>query len=371
MQAILVDDENLALKDLSRQLEKIGGIEVVATFNYASEALEAIESLKPDIVFLDIEMPGMSGIEAAEKLHGFDCDPFIIFVTAYEEYAVKAFELAALDYILKPINTERLAQTVRRIGQHRQLGTSIPLANNVVTIRCMQRLHIDYGKAEPFSWRTARSQELFAYLAYKRNQPVRKDILLELLWPDTDYKKAFTQLYTTIYQVRKSLESAELSIKLTNSGSDYYLDLADAAYDVQEWENAGLNMPELNSETAALYQKWLMDYTGDYLAEHDYRWAESERIRLRDLWIWHALEVGRVWREADCRKEALGLYEMIEKRFPYLEEAYLAMMQIHAENLDAQRVKGTYDRLFAMFREEYATLPSPETRQWYDRWMQR
>jgi two-component SAPR family response regulator len=201
-------------------------------------------------------------------------------------------------------------------------------------------------------------------MVYKRNQPVRKDILLELLWPETDYKKAFTQLYTTIYQVRKSLESAGITIKLTNSGTDYYLDLGNNRYDVQEWENAQNALPELSPETAPLHLQWLRDYAGDYLAEHDYWWAENERQRLRDVWYKHALEVGQMWTDAGLHKEALDIFEETERRFPYLEAIYFVIMKFHAENGDDHRLVRKYEQLCAMLQEEYGIQPSLAVRQW-------
>ncbi|RED61608.1 response regulator [Cohnella lupini] len=366
MKVILVDDEGLALRDLERQLGKIGGIDVVGTFKSAADALDRISALAPDVVFFDIDMPEISGLEAAERLHKIDSSIAIVFVTAYEEYAVKAFELAAMDYILKPVNTDRLTRTVQRLTQHRDSQSVLAEDPVVATVNCFQRLHIEYGKSEPFSWRTVRSQELFAYMVYKRNQPVRKDILLELLWPDTDYKKAFTQLYTTIYQVRKSLESAGISIKLTNSGTDYYLDLGNNKYDVQEWENAKLTLPDLTPETASLHLQWLRAYTGDYLAEQDYWWAENEKQRLRDVWYKHALEIGQMWKDAGFMKEALDIYEETEKRFPYLEVIYFVIMKFHAECGDGHLLSRKYEQLCAMLQEEYGIQPSLAVRQWME-----
>lgn len=364
MRAILVDDEGLALRDLERQLSKIPGMSVVGAFKYAGEALDHMAELKPDVVFLDIEMPEISGIEAAERIRTIDSEIDIVFVTAYEEYAVKAFELAALDYVLKPINSDRLQRTIDRISQHKPNHLDLAHEPETAVVNCFQRLQISYGKPEPFSWRTARSQELFAYMIHKRNQPVRKDILLELMWPDIDYKKAYTQLYTTIYQIRRSLEAAGITIRLTNSGNDYYLDLGNNLYDVQEWENARLVLPELTSDNIALHVQWLEGYTGDYLLENDYWWSESERQRLRDLWYKHALAVGQAYREARLFKEALEHYETIEKKFPFTEEIYFIIMKLHAENGDLHLSGKKYDQLCEMLREEYGMEPSSSIRQW-------
>lgn len=115
MKCIIVDDEPLALNDMERQLTKLGGIEICGKFGNAKAALDAIGALDPQVVFLDIDMPVMNGLEAA--LHFQEALPSarIVFVTAYQEYALKAFEVNALDYLLKPVLLPRLAHTLQRL----------------------------------------------------------------------------------------------------------------------------------------------------------------------------------------------------------------------------------------------------------------
>jgi two-component system, LytTR family, response regulator len=108
----LLDDEALAIEELKSMLSVYDFVEVVATFTNPQEALDKIPDLEVNLVLLDIQMPGMSGFEWLEKL---DNAPEIIFVTAYDQFALKAFEVSALDYILKPVNAERLSEALERI----------------------------------------------------------------------------------------------------------------------------------------------------------------------------------------------------------------------------------------------------------------
>lgn len=112
MKALLVDDERLARAELTRLLEKFPEIEIVGEASNGEEAIEKIEELNPDLVFLDIQMPAMTGFEVLEHLH---IVPQIIFVTAYDEYALKAFEVNALDYVLKPIELPRLEKAIEKV----------------------------------------------------------------------------------------------------------------------------------------------------------------------------------------------------------------------------------------------------------------
>ena len=114
MRALIVDDERLARKELMKLLEEHPSIEVVGEATNADEADKMIEELNPDLLFLDIQMPGQTGFQLLESL---DSAPLVVFTTAYDEFALKAFEVNALDYLLKPITAERLSEAVHKIHE--------------------------------------------------------------------------------------------------------------------------------------------------------------------------------------------------------------------------------------------------------------
>ncbi|MBY6190025.1 LytR/AlgR family response regulator transcription factor [Microbulbifer agarilyticus] len=118
LKVIIVDDEPLARRGLRLRLENLGGIEVVAECGNGREAREQILALKPDVAFLDIQMPGVSGLDLVQLLPA-DGMPQIVFVTAYDQYAVEAFEVNAVDYVLKPIEEDRLAMALQRVREKR------------------------------------------------------------------------------------------------------------------------------------------------------------------------------------------------------------------------------------------------------------
>lgn len=114
MRALIVDDERLARKELAKLLEDHPSIEVVGEAMNADEAEQMINELNPDLLFLDIQMPGRTGFQLLESL---DSAPLVVFTTAYDEFALKAFEVNALDYLLKPIQPERLSEAVQKINE--------------------------------------------------------------------------------------------------------------------------------------------------------------------------------------------------------------------------------------------------------------
>ena len=113
LKALIVDDEELARRGLEIRLSKFADIEICGQSRNGREAIEAIRSERPDIVFLDVQMPGIDGFEVLRRLSGSDM-PIVVFVTAYDKFALQAFEANALDYLLKPINDERLAEAIAR-----------------------------------------------------------------------------------------------------------------------------------------------------------------------------------------------------------------------------------------------------------------
>lgn len=113
MKAILIDDERLARQELKNLLAAHKEVEVIAECSDATQAKEKINELKPDLIFCDIQMPGKSGLELAEEISAM---VDVVFITAHDEHAIKAFELNAFDYLLKPVQPERLAETIKKLS---------------------------------------------------------------------------------------------------------------------------------------------------------------------------------------------------------------------------------------------------------------
>jgi len=125
LRVVVVDDEQLARDELCYQLDHVGDLEVVAQAGNGVEAVAAIDRLEPDLVFLDVQMPGLSGFEVARRLLERAADaPALIFVTAYDQHAIEAFEVNAVDYLLKPVEAGRLEQAVQRA--RRRLASERP-----------------------------------------------------------------------------------------------------------------------------------------------------------------------------------------------------------------------------------------------------
>lgn len=116
MRALIADDEPVARQVLREQIEEIGGVSVVGEASNGLEAVELIDRLRPDVVLLDLQMPGLDGFSVARQLKAGH-RPAVIFVTAYDRHALEAFDIGALDYLLKPVRRERLEAALHRVRQ--------------------------------------------------------------------------------------------------------------------------------------------------------------------------------------------------------------------------------------------------------------
>ncbi|UOY00382.1 LytR/AlgR family response regulator transcription factor [Blastococcus sp. PRF04-17] len=149
---LVVDDERPALEELRWLLERDERIGAVVTSDSATDALRLLQERSVDAVFLDIRMPGLSGVDLARVLSRFKAPPPVVFVTAYEDHAVDAFELGAVDYVLKPVRDDRLAEAVRRVVGARA-GGSAPADDDIAVelggvTRFVPRSSVGYVEAQ-------------------------------------------------------------------------------------------------------------------------------------------------------------------------------------------------------------------------------
>jgi two-component system LytT family response regulator len=147
IRTLLVDDEEIALRGMQLALRPESDIDIVGTCQDGAAAIAAIEDLRPDLVFLDINMPEVSGFDVIDAI-GVDQMPQVVFVTAYDQHAVRAFDVHALDYVLKPVDPRRLQQALERVRkQHAQRPQGGPAADQLA-ISELVRVHINEALAE-------------------------------------------------------------------------------------------------------------------------------------------------------------------------------------------------------------------------------
>lgn len=331
MRAVLVDDESLPLTYLKKMLENdMEGVEVVGTYLDPLEAYEAVTSLQPDVVFLDIHMPEINGLEIGERIQENFSDVEIVFITGYDRYAVDAFDLYAIDYVMKPIRLEHLNKTVERLKErllHRKM-MSRGIEQERQRICCFNTLKVELpdGTLEVMKWRTAKAQELFAYMLYYQGRFIHRDTLLELLWSNFDVVRGEKLLYTTVFHIRQSLEKYGLrgiSIKRDALNDGYTFDIGSVRIDTEEWETDLKQLHSLEYSNIQAHERVMRTYTGDYFGAYDYSWLEEERERLRRLWLNHARSLHTFYMNHDMQHDAVTVNQRMQQLFPADEETDL------------------------------------------------
>lgn len=372
MRAILIDDEPLALDLLESRIKKISNIDIAGKFTNFSPTQEAPLLKEIEVVFLDVEMPGMNGIEMAEKMLEFNPKLTIIFVTAYREYAADAFDLNALDYLLKPVQLDRLQKTLDRIEQNLQRLQAMQLEKNrtlKVSVCNELTFHSPDGKTEIISWRTAKAQELFLYLLQNRSETIRKSKLIDVLWSEVDEQKGYSQLYTTVYHIRKALQPFGNHFSLSNVLEGYILNTENTLVDLEQWEMQLTALPPISKETVATYEDTMDLYKGPYLAGSSYLWAESERLRLEQLWLKYAYDLANYYYEHANLEKAEKWFVAISKRQPEDETAGFSLMKIY-QSLGLGMLVSHHYNLLHQSLSELDLKISPGITKWYEAWNQ-
>lgn len=367
---IIVDDEILALDYLELQLKKFDEIHIIDKFENPVDLLEKLNKRKMDIdiVFLDISMPELSGIEVAKEV--MKCSPHtqIVFTSAYDSYAIQAFELNVVDYLLKPIQHHRLLKSIERCKQ--RLKNSKPTTSTqpklmVCAFHSLRFKKLNHSN-EPFlvKWRTAKVRGVFSFLLHSHGKYITKDLLVELFWPSVPLEKAFSQLYSAIYQIRKSLTAHQIPITITNIDNGYILELNNTVYDVDLFEQNLHKLPKLTEDTLDIHLELIDLYSGDLFYKEDYTWAESSRERLRMMLIKLIRTVCDFYEDNDNFKDAIALYLHLQSLYPYYENSYLKLVKLYKEIGNFNDAKSQYNQLANMLKSEYSLSTTEEINRW-------
>lgn len=375
VKAILVDDEQLALERLKLLLEqKIGGIEVVAIYLDCSKVISGVMEHRPDVVFLDIQMPQINGLDLGRRIQAFAPSTEIVFVTGYDKYAVRAFELYALDFIMKPVQISRLEQTILRIREKMSLNFPKKIPNtNAPVICCFNQLRFKLPgqEAKTIKWRTNKAQELFAYLLHHRDRTIDRSVLLELLWPDYEEAKAAQQLYNTTYYIRQALKSSGMdtvTIRSANLEAGYRLEIGEARIDTEEWERSMKQLGPLDAQAVEVYEEVLSLFEGNYLGEYEYIWAEHERERFRLLWLHYMKKLGAFYEQQGRLRQAVLVNQRIQQLLPDEEESYFSLMRLYDAIGNEILVEEQFLLFTSRFEQDQESLMNTEIREWYDQW---
>ncbi|AWH89568.1 two-component system response regulator BtsR [Limnobaculum parvum] len=217
LRALIVDDEQPAREELSELLSEVDDLTVVGECSNALEAIQTIHRLQPDVVFLDIQMPKINGLEMAAMLDPANM-PHIVFITAYDEYAIKAFEQHAFDYLLKPVDLQRLTKTISRLKNAKTVNNNLQLITDTTLkhIPCYGHNRIFLLRLEEVEYL---SSELSGVHVIGTQQSGYTQLTLKILEEKTAFTRCHRQYLINLDQVREIqlLENGSAEV-ITRSG---------------------------------------------------------------------------------------------------------------------------------------------------------
>lgn len=363
MKAILIDDERHALLQLKWMLDKEPDIEVIGSYQNAAEGLLHLSRERAELVFLDMEMPGMNGLEMAEAIASLDGSVRVIFVTAYSSYALEAFRVNALDYLLKPIDPDRFAQTLGRIrktiGSAGSPGKESPLLPRP-EIKLFGQLSIRNSTGQSaVKWRTLKAKELFAYLLQHQGVWLTKEVLIEEIWPAFAPDKALVHLHTSVYQVRRMLRDASLDAALDFSLESYRLQGEGLVTDAEQFQRAADATAVGQWDAAEASKAWDL-YLGHYLDKEDYHWAKSRREALLQAYVALTVRLTSSERAAGAVESALRRARRACELHPYSERLVRERLACLAAVGDTGGLHNGYEAYCRLMMEEYGIEPSAD-----------
>ncbi|WP_438435198.1 response regulator [Gorillibacterium sp. sgz500922] len=272
IRAVLVDDEALGLALLRKLLEDTGQVEIVGEYTDPETALKEIPRLQADAAFLDIEMPEKDGISLGTELLEGTEELEIVFVTAYERYAVQAFKLNAVHYLLKPASPEAIADTLLRIVKKKPVP--VKAASEPISLRLFGDIEFRRnGRPLKVNWITAKVEELFALLVSEPGGKISKWRIMDLLWHELEPQKAEQNLYTTVFRLKKALKEAGIQAAVENETGVYRLVLEAVSCDFYELEHSSEKEAPLENWPAEQTNRALAVYRGDLFGERAYPWS--------------------------------------------------------------------------------------------------
>jgi len=282
MKAILIDDEYYALQGLKMRLDEIGGIDVAGMFTTGKQALENIEVLRPDVVFLDIEMPNISGIELFSKILEILGSVKIVFTTAYTQYAAEAFELNALDYIVKPVEKERLLKTLERLRTVKPPAAEG--ADQKTSVNCFGKLSVIVDGAEVNLGLRKKSEELLAYLVCVEGRFAAKEKIMEALWPEVEKDKAANNLYVAFYNLKQqNLGALAESLESLRGKMRIYPERIEC--DMYEFKKLAQLCSRVDGSTIDAARKAAELYRGMLFEENYFDWAALPQAELDVMYL--------------------------------------------------------------------------------------
>lgn len=363
---IAVDDEMYSLKRFENIINKEERVTLLNTFTDPYAALDYVKENLVDIAFLDIEMPGLNGLELAERIQ--EVDPFvsIVFVTAFDQYALEAFKAHAIGYLLKPLDLEDFSSQITILSRSRspREDKKAEISENddiKLIVNCLGSFtcFAKDNSSEPITFRTAKTAELFALLIHHYDAPATKYFILDSLFPDMDYEKSNKLFYVSCSYLRSAFGKIGVTELLIRENDNYRLNLSVIDCDYVSFMKSSQHINELTlsqlEDISALYK-------GEYLKGRSYEWAFESKPYVDSLYEKMQLRLVDLYSDANRTQDAITLLEKYQVQDPLREEVVYRLMSLYISQNRKDLAKKLYHTYADKLAEQLDAEPSSKLR---------
>jgi len=356
LKIVIIDDEALAIEEICYFLKDYP-VEIIGKYGNPMKALEEISIDNPDVIFVDIDMPNMNGIELSKRIKVILPNCINIFVTAYSSYALEAYTAHPIDYMLKPINAAYFAQTMcylvkqfETTNQHKKHAKN----KNEITIKCFGKFEILNKNGQVVKFPTKKARELIAYLLCQVDKPIYRDEILEELFPLIDYEKALNNFYVTLHRIKHALKDAGVD-RNSLLFDEYSITVGDGICEYVDFCRFIRSNKILDDSCIETAEQIIENYNGELFTDIDTSWIDENRK-------WHEIHMESMM--LDYAQFYIG-----KRQYEKAENTYKKLVQINSmsivgyENLldlyikleDRVKYRSCYKKYEALMKEEYDT----------------
>ncbi|OQB13776.1 MAG: Transcriptional regulatory protein YehT [Firmicutes bacterium ADurb.Bin193] len=359
IKTIIVDDEWYTLEDIQAMAKATGFIAVCGMYEDPLTALSECGKLMPQVAFVDIGMPEMDGLTLAEKL--LAKHPFlqVVFITAYSRYAVQAFELNALDYIMKPVDPKRFAKMAQKVRKSMSI-IEAPAQN--ISIQCFGNFTVRIDDA-PVKWERAKAEELFAYLLTNHNDEISKELIVDTLWPEYEPSKALAILQTAVWKLRSIFAPYHDKILIEYTGGKYSVKIKDCDCDLFYVENI-LNLFKTSEESDFEDLDKICGMVAQgYLNKSGFAWSYKKDDALKEK-LCEILY--RIVAHCNKNKDVEAMLKYLKKlvnALPCENKANIMLIELLLKTNEREKAVRHYAWLEKVLTEEYGVKPAKAIRE--------
>lgn len=355
--------------------KQMSELDIIKVFTSNRFDLSTIESLEPELIFMNIYEPSCIHIGLIQYMFEHNLSSYLVVIKDYNEDVSEGFEdLNSIKFIEKPFTEEK----AKRLSAQIEEDIVYPIYPEV-EVCLFKYFHFKKNgtRYSNVKWRTAKSRELLVYLLQHHNEVVRKDVLVELLWPEMTPEKGYNNLYAAIYYLRKLLRELNIGIHINSDVHGYEIELINVTCDMIEFEGLIEEITDKMyenvhiNEIMKLFKNIQALYVGEYLKEESYIWKENKRDKYRIQYLSIARKVIDSLKERGEYTDAIVLALHIQKLYKNMDYSYFTLMKLYNEFGDIQNVEKEYMKLKKMLDIEFNTQPNNTIKDWYKTWIEK